>query len=294
VKFSLFSKPSLIGLDVQPDAIRLIQLKKNKEAYEIEQRLSQPLADEIFAEDKIKHFDRLRLVLSDLVIEHRLMGQAVAVSLPANLVRMQRIQVPTGLTESEVEAEIHAHLQNDLPGLNDALCMDFTRLPSVTKDYTEVFFAAARKEYLLQYVECVQAAGLQVKGVDVESYALKRAVCFLAQWPDITQEANSILYLTPQTATLIIFHSQEIGFYQHWDLMEPVDFLSQLKHYLQLFLTTFRHFTLQKLLVCGCDRYFDLIFNAQADLKIHVMSLDMTCPHDFLIAYGLAMRVTSL
>ncbi|TAK76172.1 MAG: hypothetical protein EPO11_04610 [Gammaproteobacteria bacterium] len=279
--FSLFSKPLLIGLAIQHDAVRWVQLKKAKQAFLIEQAHSSPLPLGVVAEGKIKRVDALRSVLTDLVYRHRLEGRMAAISLPAHLVRMQRIQLPAGLSESEIEAEMNAHLQNELPGLSEALCMDFTVLPASRPGQDiDVFFAAARREDVEQYVECVQAVGVKVKIVDVDTYALKRAVCLLAGGEVRVGEVNAILHFAAHAATLIVFKAEEILFQQQWEVTEAVDFLLPLKQALQLFLPV------QQLIVCGTNAPLHDV----TSLGIASIHRPPLAAPEFLLAYGLAMR----
>lgn len=167
---------SLVGLDIQPDAIRLVRLKKIKRGFQAKDVIENYLPNDVFAEGKIKNWELLRSILVDLVNIHQLNGMPTAISLPVNLVRIHQMQMPHGLSEAEIEIELFSYIHNHLPGLTDSLSIDFVSLPQKQADYNEIFFAATRKEYLSSYIDCVNAAGLKVKIVDVDIYALKRAI----------------------------------------------------------------------------------------------------------------------
>lgn len=256
-----FSSPSLIGLDIQQDSVRLVQLKKTKRHYLAEHIAMRTLPSDVFREGKIKEWAMLSQVLTELVQTLGLQGSDTAIHLPANLVRMQQLQLPMGLSQADIEAEIYTHLQRDLPGMTDTLCLDFSLRPSVDAAYNAVFFAAARQEYVSQYIECVNAAGLKTKIVDVDTYALKRAACFALHLSPQETDVFAMVHVVNKVASLIIFNANEVIFHQHWDVLDKRDFSSQLKNRLQLCLATLQQAKVSKLIIGAANGYLDALAN---------------------------------
>lgn len=174
---SFYRRSSQIGLDIQADKIRFVEIKKpaKKSSYQIIHLGEYVVTETIFSEGKIKHWEELKIILQKLATQYQWRGVKAALAMPAHLVRSQSIQVPAGLTEGEIEIEVYLHLQRDLPGITDTLCADFMVAAQKNADFLEVYFTAARQEYVSQYVECVNAAGLFVKLVDIETDAVTRA-----------------------------------------------------------------------------------------------------------------------
>ena len=144
------NSPSMVGLDIQPHEIHLVQLKKNKHGFLVERIAKNQLPPTVFAEGKISRWEDFGHVLTELVTALGIKGLSATINLPANLVRMQQLQLPSGLTQLEIQDEIHAQLQRELPGMMEVLAIDYTALPSDNADYAAVFFAAARQEYVAQ------------------------------------------------------------------------------------------------------------------------------------------------
>jgi type IV pilus assembly protein PilM len=302
-----FSAPALVGLDIQPDSIRLVQLKKTRHGFLVEHVAAIPLPSPILMEGKIYHWDVLHAALGELVQALGIKGMAASIHLPARLVRMQQMQLPLGLSEAEIEAEIHTKMQRDLPGMTDALCIDFTLSTQKNRDYYDVFFTAARQQYLSDYTACINATGLRVKIVDVDMYALQRVVCFAFPPTATTNDVNAMVYVTNDMAAFVVFHAQKMIFYHHWDLSEATDFLPQLNSKIQLYLATDQQNTIHKLVVCGADHYFGGITNttlppwtvelcyprpfARMTLASHLNAQFIAANEtDFLMACGSALR----
>jgi type IV pilus assembly protein PilM len=311
LKLSLFSQPSVVGLDIQSDGIRLIQLKKSKHQYHLEQLAISKLPAGLFMEGKIKQWDLLLSALSELVLQLDIKNQLTALSLSANLVRMQHIQMPAGMQEIHIETEIEAQVARDFPSMTEALCLDFVEKPHKREGYSDIFFIVARQEYLRQYLHCVNAAGLKVKMVDIDIYAMTRAVS-QGLTPTInTNEAQAFLHVVNNVASFIIFNDQDILFYQQWDIIDVTDFHSRLKSQIKIFFSTFAHVTIQRLAVCaeyshlnwiteelcapwGWKIYYPDPFagmNCEWVNDIHLLKKNRV---DFMVACGLAMREVPL
>lgn len=297
-----FSKPSLVGLDIQPHGMRLVQLKKSRCGFLLERTATAALPGNVFGEGKIKCWDILHSALAEFVQAQGIHGLAAAIHLPANLVRMQRIQLPSGLLDEDIEAEIYEHIQRDLPGMHDALCIDFAVLSQNKAGYSNIFFAATRQGYLSQYMECVNRAGLKVKIIDVDIYALKRAVCFSLSPPLSQIEVNAILHMVNNTVLFCIFDSEDILFHQEWDITEPAHLTDQLKTKIQFYLASNRHVEINKLTLSGDSENMskmtsDIAHSGAFQLeypdpfsRMKLSSPIVANTSDLLIACGLAMR----
>src|SRR5579872_5203766 len=123
----LFSRylPPLIGLDIQPSALRFAQCRQTHQGYRVELTNSVDLPAGVFVDGKIHQWDVIGEALTAWVQKNNMAGVAAAIVLPGNRVRMQRLTLPAGLLQSAIEAEIYAILQKDFPGMNDALYMDY-------------------------------------------------------------------------------------------------------------------------------------------------------------------------
>jgi type IV pilus assembly protein PilM len=176
----------LLGVDIRPYALRLLQLRKTGKGFLAEFAHRLPLPEEIFDGERIRDFERLMSLLATLVQEKKLTGMTAAIHLPANMVRMQQMQIPTGLPDETIREEIHLQIAKDFPGLGDALLLDYHLETLHPSSSSTVYFVVTREDYVLQYVNCMNAAGLKVKIVDVDLYAVQRLGIELS--PDLKQQ----------------------------------------------------------------------------------------------------------
>ncbi len=247
-----FSSPPLVGLDIQPDGVRVIQLRKIRNSFLIERVATSELPSGIFVEGKIKHWDLLGSVLAKLVQALGIKNLATVINLSANLVRMQRIQIPSGMTVSAIEAEIQTQVSRDYPGIAETLCLDFTETTSCKHmGYSDIFFVVARQEYVSQYVDCVNAAGLKVKIVDIDIFTLKRLMNRVLLPIATTVDAYALVYVLNHRVSFILFNANDIIFHQQWDMIKEDHFHTQLKNRLQIFYATLGHISIQQWAICA-------------------------------------------
>ena len=115
-----------------------MQLTKYRQRHHIKYLVSHPLPLGIFADGKIKQWELLQWQLIELGEKYLWHGTAAGLALPASLARIQHIQLPAGLSDSEIETEVYLHIQRDLPGITDTLCADFTVSPAQTNNHIDV------------------------------------------------------------------------------------------------------------------------------------------------------------
>lgn len=300
MSFFSFLSPSLIGIDIEPSLLKLIQLKKRRRGWIVEQMVYQALPDDIFVEYKIKDWTKLCMILTDIVQALGLKGSLAAIHLPSHLVRMHSIRLAKSLLAADIEAEIYTHVQKELPGINEGLCIDYTEMAQ-HEAHSEVFFAAAKEAYLSQYIDCINTAGFITKIVDVDIYALKRSICFAKGF--INQSLiQVVLYATADVATLFAFNADDILFHQQWDLVSQ-EFTVSFKNHLQICLAKVN--AIDQFVICIGKLYADILLDeCFKNLPIYhpkpfnKLSLGpdvnaawvMEHAQEFFIALGLAMR----
>ncbi|OGT46588.1 MAG: hypothetical protein A3E83_07250 [Gammaproteobacteria bacterium RIFCSPHIGHO2_12_FULL_41_20] len=247
----------------------------------------------------------LTAALQLFVQAHRLQQLATAIALPMHAVFSKRIQLSASLTEQELQEEVYAHIQRDLLGMDEQVSIDFSILDSDVY-VKHILVVAAKKDYLSHYVGVINQAGLQVKVVDVDGYALVRAVSYVSALSSEMTDAIAVFDLCHSGFMLVVFQQQYIVFTQREDLAGR-DVYLQIKQALQSYATTCRYAPIQQLILCGthiqCEEIRDFIAKEFA-FSVSFLSAFPRIPiaahvdlqawqnrlPDLLVCYGLAMR----
>lgn len=163
---------ALVGIDICAREIRLLQLKKRRREFSVVTSVAAPLPAGVVEDGKIKQLESAQAALKKLVAAAAMQGAPAAMALPGSAVISKRVIVP----KSVLRAVSTEHFQQYFPGVHDALCFDYTLVNEVEKNFAEIALLAARLTSLNQYLLLAEYADLNIKIIDVDTYALARAV----------------------------------------------------------------------------------------------------------------------
>jgi len=165
----------LLGLDIQAEEIRLLQLQGTLKKKRIKNAVATPLPRGAVVNGKIHEAETVTDCLQTMVEKNKLQWSRVAIALPEQCVMSQRIRVAKGLSESELEVEMMTHLRHAFPDVIDGFFYDYLIVDSSQAMQDEVLLIATSYANLNIPLSVVQNAGLKIHVVDVDHYALDRA-----------------------------------------------------------------------------------------------------------------------
>jgi hypothetical protein len=198
-----------IGLDIAVGEVRLMQVQnKGLSEVRIKKWGREHFSNEAIVDGRIKEPEQVIAALKRLTRRLGIKTSKVTIALPHACVISKRLKLPSCLSEAECEAEINEHLSQYLPDIRDELCFDFMALDK-KEDWQELFLFATRRSQLEAYVNVAHKAGLSVGRVDIDVYALMRAV----KW---CLNINECLAVLPfhQGIQLILANNNEVVFSQ--------------------------------------------------------------------------------
>lgn len=289
---------SLLGLDIQSWQLNLLQLRKNKNEYIVEQALVAHLEEAIFQENRITNWEYLYISLTGLLKSLGIKTTTVALSLPINLVKTGCIQVASGLAEEAIVAEIMASQQHDLFGREDGICMDYQTRLSREDHITEVDFVMTEKKYVNEYVSFIAKTGLTPKILDVDIYALQRAVLYADQQAQLNLQNFTLIHVANKKVFFINIKNKKIINHYAWNLNETN---LSMKEFLQQELLPMLPANASDLVICASNE-ISSVFKSILDCyknKVTYLnplqfikndSLSKENTSDFLVALGLALR----
>ena len=180
--------PPLFGLDISSLDIKLVELSEgSNKSYRLERYASEPLPKGAVLDGNIENIEQVSEAIRKLVKKSGTSAKNVAMAMPASAVITKKIILAGTLTEQALEVQVESEASQYIPFSMDEVSLDFCVLgPAANaEEDIEVMLAASRKEKIEDRVAVIQAAGLQAKVMDIESYAARAAVSRL-----IDQQSN--------------------------------------------------------------------------------------------------------
>jgi Tfp pilus assembly PilM family ATPase len=237
-----------VGLDIQPDEVRLLQLNSSRNHSSIEYFATKDLPSGTIVDGQINHLENLTLALSHLAKEIKLKRCEIRMAIPCQNIITTRIKLPASLTEKEREEEIRSNLTRFFSGIVADLSFDFTILGQ-DEDHHDILLVATKAQTLKDYLQVTQAAGFTINVVDSSVLAIMRAACFIS----IKQDIIAILNITSWVAQLMIIQGDMLLLHQQWIAQSLPDVMRQCKLAMQTWQRVNKENNLQACYL-SCDR----------------------------------------
>jgi len=185
----LFSRKyrQLLGLDITTSSIKLIELSMAGGQYRVEAYAAEPTPPNSMNEKSIVDPQSIGDAIGRAVKRSGAKSREVAIAISGDAAITKVIQLPHGLRDSDMEAQVEMQADQYIPFPMDEVSYDFEVLGRSDKDSEsdDVLLVASRTENVEQRRAAVAAAGLSARIVDVEAFALENACKLMThQMPD--------------------------------------------------------------------------------------------------------------
>lgn len=170
--------PPLIGLDISSFDIKLVELTESgSKSYRLERYASEPLPKGAVLDGNIENIEQVVDTIKKLLKKSGSNAKNVALAMPASAVITKKIYLPAALSDQALEVQVESEASQYIPFSMDEVSLDFCVIgPAANEEDMEVMLAASRKEKVEDRVAVTEAAGLNAKVMDIESYAARAAV----------------------------------------------------------------------------------------------------------------------
>jgi type IV pilus assembly protein PilM len=185
----LFSRKyrQLLGLDITTSSIKLIELALVGGQYRVESYAAEPTPPNSMNEKTLVDPEAVGEAIRRAVKRSGAKSHEVAIAISGDAAITKVIQMPRGLRDSELEAQVEMQADQYIPFPMDEVSYDYEVLGQSEKDAEsiDVLLVASRTDNVSQRRSAVVAAGLTARIVDVEAFALENACRLMThQMPD--------------------------------------------------------------------------------------------------------------
>ena len=168
---------TLLGVDINDTAVRLVELSRSTSGYSIQGYITQALPARAVVDGAFRDLEGIGYALQAALprLHTTLRGAAIAVAGPSVITRV--IELAAGLSDEEMAWMIQAEADQYIPYPLDEVAIDFQVQGRAAHDpaRVEVLLAACLKEHVEAREAVLALAGLVPKVIDVEAFALARA-----------------------------------------------------------------------------------------------------------------------
>lgn len=198
----------LIGIDIASSAIKLVELKKSHDCYQIDGYAISPLRQGAVVERRLYDVNHIVDALRCAIDKAKPFSRQAAVAVPASATITKELSLPASLNEYEIEERIAVDSdQHACFPFSDA-AFDYQRLgPTALNSHQQrVRLVVCRQQAVTQLCEIVERAGLEPVAVDVDSNALQRCLEALHPQPPTADDLTLCLGVLDIGACTCAFH----------------------------------------------------------------------------------------
>lgn len=171
---------SVLGMDIGPTSINMLELSFQGETLCVETCGYKPLPPNVVEAGGIIDSDTLSLTIKTLLSEMNPTTRHVALAVPDSMIMSKTIQFVNNLTDLELEELAFHEAKKLLMFSSEAIFVDFVVLgDSEIVGMVNVLLVISKSEPILKRIEAIKSAGLEVILVDIESYAMARALNYI-------------------------------------------------------------------------------------------------------------------
>jgi len=167
------SVSDFVSLKITERDIKIIQLKRKKTSCIVSSIAECKTPEMSVIENVIIDSDAVSNSISSLYQSGRFKGRDVAIGLNSNEVIVKKIDIPV-MAEKDIIDYAYIEVANHIPYKPDEVYVDYILLGSSEKDETKmsIFLIACKKDIIETYDSILKEAGLRLKYVDCDVFAL--------------------------------------------------------------------------------------------------------------------------
>ena len=176
---SLSAARDVVALDIGSSSLKAAQVKRGRGGYSVGRTAVRPLAEGLVADGQVLDSESVAAEIKRMWREERLPRGRVRLGVANSQVSVRTLELPHMDNADELRAAVEFEAGEVMPiPLHEAI-LDFQPLPPLeneANDRQRVVVVAAQREMIEGLVETLQHAGLRPAGVDLEAFALLRAL----------------------------------------------------------------------------------------------------------------------
>jgi len=210
--FGAAKTSQVLGIDISSTTVKLLELSQSGDRYRVESYAVAPLPPEAVVEKNVNQVETVGGLIRELVSRSKTRAQHAVVAVAGSAVIIKTIPMPAGLSEEDLEAQLTVEADQYIPYPLEEVALDFEELGPVVgrDDQVNVLLAACRQETIESRVDAIEVAGLTPAIMDVEVFAMERALALLkTQMPMANPETIAMVDIGASMTTLSVYAGGE-------------------------------------------------------------------------------------
>jgi len=208
---------AIIGVDVGTHSIKLVELAGSAATPRVVAWGIAPLPAGAFSENTIANAELVADALGSLIIKSGASGEDVAVSVSSSHAITKVLGMPKSISDNELEEQVSIEALHFIPYPIDEVNIDFEVLgaSSVNEQENDVLLVACRRSIVDDYIDLIEESGMQLKTVDIDTYALERVYRSQNSLGANSDQPVAIFDIGSSSSHLIVVDDERVLYSRH-------------------------------------------------------------------------------
>ncbi len=197
-------KEPMLGIDISPSAVKLIELSRSGQRFRVEAFAVEPLGEGMMEDRNLTDPGEVGEAIKRAWRKSGTRLRRAAVAVPTSSVITRAVPMPADFKESDIEANMSIEASQYIPYPIEEIYLDFeVKGPSqANSEMQDVMLVASRRENVDTREAALKEAGLVPAIVDVEVYALENMYRLLIDSLPKASDAGGQISLTKARESL--------------------------------------------------------------------------------------------
>lgn len=290
LKGILLRMKTQIGLDIQPQSVRAValQIHPTEEATFLRSAEVALPSGALQAHHWIKTA-AIGTGVQQALQQLALPGAGVILAMPQGLVMQKVLLLEKTLHPLEIEQHLKLEALHYFGYPATELCIDFSVIAEKTKMHQQKIQAiAARREEVFKRIRILQAMGIKIKAMDIESHAIVRATAHSLSFTNIV-----LIYCQTETVLFLIMQQQQLVAVREIATeaftTSSMALIETIEHQLQLFRVSHIGVFPEQIAWIVASDEIALLLKDKRDSAVKIISPCTNMSSSLTLAYGLAL-----
>lgn len=202
-----------VAIDIGQEFVKLLKINRTETPYRVENFAIAPASVVIGSatKDPAHDYAELAAVIKSMLQQAGVTSKEVALAIPRSIAILKSITVDRRLSPDDLESRAWIEAGHHFPDLIGEIYLDFFITDTNQEDPSrlDMTLVACRKAQIQPYLEIIRLAGLQAKIVDVDCYALERALPLVTS-SFSNDDPIAILSLNSNTSSLVVVQAGKL------------------------------------------------------------------------------------
>ena len=175
MQLSIFRKKAHVGVDLGTNSIKLMQIEPDGDGWRVTRFAEVPTPSESIKDGVVVDTARVAAAIKEAMRAGRISATSAIIGVAGGSVIVRTVRIPV-MPESTLRKSIRFEAGRYVPSSIEDSFIEFEIIGEAPDNQMDVLIVAAPREIVKSRIEACAAAGLEVEVVDIEAFAMYRAL----------------------------------------------------------------------------------------------------------------------